>query len=114
MNPDDFPPVQDDGELERLIGSEAALAVWFSGPDCRVCQDLRPKVAALLERRFPRIRRVGVDCAARPETAAQRQVFTIPVLLVFLDHRETLRLVRGFSPGQIEQGLERPYRLLFD
>ncbi len=109
-----FPPVTDATTLQRLIDDSPALALWFSGPDCGVCRDLQPKVAALLRDRFPRIRRAGIDCAAQPALAAAHQVFTIPALLVFFDGRETLRLARGFSLRQLEQGLARPYRLLFD
>ncbi len=110
----DFTPITDPGGLDDLIATRPALAVWFSGPDCGVCRDLGPRVAARLQQRFPELERVQLDCARLPAPAAQRQILTIPALLVYLDGREVLRLVRNFSLDQIDQHLQRPYRLFFD
>jgi len=110
----DFTPVADPGALDALVDETPALAVWFSGPDCRVCQDLKPRVAERLQQRFPQLLRVEVDCARLPAPAAQRQILTIPALLVFFAGRETLRLVRNFSLNQLDRQLQRPYRLFFD
>jgi len=112
-NPD-FTPVTDPDALDALIDTVPALAVWFSGPDCRVCHDLKPRVAERLQRQFPLLQRVEVDCARLPAPAAQQQIFTIPALLVFFAGRETLRLIRNFSLNQLEQQLQRPYGLFFD
>jgi len=110
----DFTPITGPGALDDLIDDTPALAVWFSGPDCRVCQDLKPRVAEQLQQRFPQLLRVEVDCARLPAPAAQRQIFSIPALLVFFAGHETLRLVRNFSLNQLDQQLQRPYRSFFD
>ena len=97
-----------------FIRDHSAAALWFSAPDCSVCRVLLPKVAEMLEQEFPRLVLARVDCAASPALAAARGVFTIPTLLLFFDGRETQRLTRNFSLGQIRESLVRPYRLLFE
>ncbi len=87
--------------------------MYFSGPDCAVCQVLKPRVIALLQREFPRIAVALVDCAAAPELAAQQSVFAVPTLTVYFDGQELLRLARNFSPAQLAEALERPYALYF-
>ena len=110
----DFTPITDPDGLDHLIATRPALAVWFSGPDCAVCRALEPRVAERLQQRFPRLQRVELDCARLPAAAAQRQILTIPALLVYLDGHEVLRLVRSFSLDRIDQRLQHPYRLFFD
>jgi len=112
MHVDDFTSLPDQQALDALIRQPAA-AVWFSGPDCRVCDDLRPKVAALLATEFPNIARGQIECASQPSIAAHYQVFSVPLLLVLFDHRESLRLARNLSLGDLRQRLQRPYQLLF-
>ena len=114
MYEDAFPLVESLQELEHRVQRAAALAVWFSGPDCRVCQDLKPKLAALIAERFPLLETAQVDCSRSPETAASHQVFSVPTLLVFFDGRESLRKVRNLSLPQLAGELQRPYHLLFD
>lgn len=101
------------GELSTLVSSETGLLAYFSTPDCRVCQALRPKVWKMLHREFPRILPVYVDCAATPETAAHYQVFTVPTLLAFFEGREWLRAGRNLGLEELRQGLARPYGLCF-
>ena len=110
----DFKTLDSLDELNRCIGENRALLVWFTGPDCRVCKDLKPKVAELMVNSFPQITLREVDCARSRDAAAQHQVFSIPALLVFFDGSEFLRKGRNFSLVELGHLLERPYHLLFD
>ena len=114
MSKQAFPLLDSLHELEQRIQCAAALAVWFSGPDCRVCSNLKPKLATLLERRFPLLETAQVDCDSSAEAAARYQVFTVPTLLIFFAGRESLRKVRNLSLRELETELQRPYHLLFD
>ena len=109
-----FPLVDSAPGLTRRIQSTAALAVWFSGPDCRVCLDLQPKLVAFLTQHFPLLETAGVDCQRIPAAAAQYQVFSVPTLLVFFAGRESLRKGRHMSLQQLTVELQRPYHLMFD
>jgi thioredoxin-like negative regulator of GroEL len=108
-----FPNIHSADEFTQCLHDTPALAAWFSGPDCRVCHDLAPKVAALLADKFPLIQRIAIPCDAFPAVAAGQQVFTIPTLLLFFDGRETLRLSRNLSLRDLSDRLERIYGLFF-
>ena len=107
-----FPPIDDPARLERLL-AQPAVALWFGTPDCAVCHGLRPKVEALLAESFPRLATGRIDCAAQPALAARFGVFSVPLLLVCFEGRETLRLSRNFALAELRRQLARPYRLLF-
>ena len=80
-------PVGSLAELQALLAAQPAVLVYFSTPDCRVCQALRPKVAELLARDFPRLSGVYVDCTALPDAAGQYQVFSVPTMIGFFEGR---------------------------
>lgn len=107
-------PLETTAQFNAFLQQHPAAAVYFSSPDCAVCQVLKPRVLELLRRDYPRLAVAVVDCAAAPELAAQQQVFAVPMLLVCFDGQELLRLARNFSPAQLAEALERPYALFFD
>ena len=109
----DLTPVATLEELRAVITREPAVLAYFSTPDCRVCQALRPRVTELLAREFPRLRGLYVDCAASPEAAAQYQVFAVPTLIGFFEGREWFRKGRSVGLDELRAALGRPYGLLF-
>jgi thioredoxin 1 len=113
MAPSEFIPIADLGQLRKRTDNEAALLVWFTGPGCRICIDLKPKVAGLVNGDFPEISLCEVDCERSPDVAAQYRVFTVPTLLLFFRGQEFLRKGRNFSLHELRHAIERPYRLLF-
>lgn len=106
-------PVGSLEELQGLIAAQPAVLVYFSTPDCGVCQALRPKVAELLARDFPRLSGVYVDCTALPDAAGQYLVFSVPTMIGFFEGREWTRWGRSVGLEEIRSGLDRPYGLLF-
>ncbi|MES9955948.1 MAG: thioredoxin family protein [Sedimenticola sp.] len=108
-----FKPLDSLQALDECIAGEPAALIWFTGPDCRVCQDLKPKVGELIGEEFPKIGCYQLDCAAVPDAAAQHQVFTVPTLLIFLDGQPFMRKVRNFSLAELRSELARPYSLFF-
>lgn len=100
--------------LQASLSEHQAVLVYFSTPDCNVCKVLKPKVLELLETRFPRMAFVYSDVAQAPEVAAQMGVLTVPTLVVYFDGRESVRLVRNFSIGELAAAIERPYSMIFD
>ena len=88
--------------------------VYFSGPGCAVCKQLKPKLFELLDEAFPQLGTAQVDCSEEQSLAVDQGVFTIPTLLVFIEGRETQRYARSFSPAQVAAELRRPYQLCFE
>lgn len=99
--------------LHQFIGKHPITAVYYSGPDCNVCQVLKPKLFDMLQQQFPRIPIGEVDCSESAELSAQQVVFSIPTLIVYFEGKEAIRKTRSFSLTELASDLERPYSILF-
>ena len=100
--------ITDLASLEQMK-AEGALFILFGGEHCNVCHTLRPQLISLLDRHFPDLRAVYVDCEASPEICAQHSVFSLPVVKVYIDRMLIVEDARAFSLSELMQRIERPY-----
>ncbi len=105
--------VGDTQALEQLI-TEGASLVLFGGARCAVCQSIRPKLEAMLEPRFPRLRFVYVDCEQTPGICARYGVFSLPVVKVYIEGMLVAEDARAFGIQDLAARIERPYALWLD
>ena len=105
--------MQDITDIDQLneLKSKGALFILFGGEHCSVCQSLRPQLASILEQQFSDMLAVYIDCEKSPEICAQHSVFTLPVVMAYIDGLKIIEMARVFSIGQLMQGIERPYKL---
>lgn len=99
-------------ELEEVIGSTPAVAVYFSTPNCGVCHALLPKMEAMFSQNFPLIKFVHVQIDKTPDISGSHQVFTAPTLLIFFEGREFIRKARNMGVQEVYDQIERPYKML--
>lgn len=105
--------VNDLAQLDREISEYPAVLAYFTGPSCNVCKVIKPKILEMLGDKFPKVRFYSVDCDTLPQAASQYSVLSIPTVVLYFDGKETTRLVRTFSIGELEKAISRPYKLLF-
>lgn len=79
----------------------------FSGQQCSVCTVLKPKVIELINDNFPSVEYSIVDIEQAPQVAAQHSVFTLPVIIVKVDKKESQRFVGSFSIVELKTHIER-------
>ena len=91
-----------------------AVALYFTSPECNVCKVLKPKVRELLEKKFPKMALHFINITEDPKIAAEFQVFTVPVILIYFEGHEYLRKVRNIGLFELEKEISRPYELLFE
>jgi len=97
-------------QIEHLKATRAVL-ILFGGPQCGVCHAIKPKLISLISQQYPAIVMAYVDCAESPDICAQHNVFSLPVVQLYIEGH--LYLSRGRSFSLIELGLEieRIYRM---
>lgn len=95
-----------DQQLEHLTTTQAALLL-FGGPQCGVCQAIKPKLESLMRQRHPEIALVYIDCTTSPAICAQHGVFTLPVVQFYIEGRLCLERGRSFSLVELSDQMER-------
>ncbi len=92
--------------FQKAITSAPIVISYFSYPACNVCKVLRPKIESLIAQ-YDEVAFLYVDTHEAPQLAGQYTIFTVPTILIFVDGRESLRLSRNFSVGEVQAFLER-------
>lgn len=101
-------------KINRYISTKDAVLIYFSGENCSVCKDLKPKIEDAVLQNFPKIEIYEVKSDLYKEIASSFSVFSIPTILVFFDSKEFKRYGRNISVYQFCEELKRPYSLFMD
>lgn len=88
-----FKPLTSIEEAETIINTGKLVFIYITMPNCSVCHGLKPQIEAILTK-YPNINAYTIDAHHVPEVAGRFQVFTAPVLLLFVQGKEYIREAR--------------------
>ncbi|CQR47937.1 Thioredoxin [Paraliobacillus sp. PM-2] len=80
-------------ELNTFIQQNNVALVYISREQCSICHSLLPQIEAIMER-YPKISTAHVSADTIPEVAGAFSIFTVPVVLVFVEGKEYYRGAR--------------------
>ncbi|MBW6489767.1 MAG: thioredoxin family protein [Lentimicrobium sp.] len=98
-------------ELES--SSSPALLLYFYNDSCAPCVALRPKVEAMMSEEFPLMKYSYINAALFPELSASNGVFASPTIVVMFDGKESFRVSKYVSIGELSDRIKRYYDLIF-
>ncbi|MFV0596877.1 thioredoxin family protein [Shewanella sp.] len=98
--------------LDSILNKHYAVLLLFGAPSCGVCQALKPQIADLLAREFPKMVLAYIDCEAQGEIAASYHVFSLPVVETVFYGKTFGRFSKVFSLNDIHHAIARPYSLV--
>jgi thiol-disulfide isomerase/thioredoxin len=93
-------------EFNELKANNQMMLAYFSSNSCIVCKDLIPKLELILEK-YPNVAAVRVEAENSPELSASYHVFSAPVIILFIQGKETVREAGIISLSDFEQKLTR-------
>lgn len=96
--------------VENFIQQHSLSFIYISRPDCSVCHALLPQILELMEQ-FPHIQLGHVNADAVEEIAGKFSIFTVPVLLLFVDGKEYIREARMVHLEPYKQKISKIYEL---
>ena len=105
--------IKDINTFKSILKEKEAVLAYFSHDNCNVCKVLKPKLSEMLSEDYPKIEQIYINTEHSPEIAGQFNIFTVPVVIVFLDGQESLRKSRNFGIGEVSTYLDRPYKIIF-
>ncbi|RKE03869.1 thioredoxin [Marinifilum flexuosum] len=105
--------ISDYKELQSLKDKRESFYIYFSAPNCGVCEVLKPKLEELFQNNFDKLKAYHVNTAMQPDIAAQEGLYTNPSLLVFMDGQEVLKRSRAIGLDEVYDSLNRYYKMFF-
>lgn len=109
-----FPKNYNLESVSEFIKTNTAVLLYFSTLTCNVGEALEPKVKNLIHTHFPKIQFKSIDINFSPEVAAAYSAFIEPTIIVFFDGKETVRKSRNIGLYELQQLIDRPYKLIFN
>lgn len=99
-------------EIEDFIEKKPISIIYFSGESCNVCPIIKNKLKIILEN-YKEVDIIEIDVSSNREISASYNIFSIPVLLLFVEGKESLRYGRNIDFMEFEKNLNRYYQLVF-
>jgi thiol-disulfide isomerase/thioredoxin len=100
-------------ELKDKVSQTSGLVIYFKNDKCAPCLALRPKVEELIQLQFPKMEFLIVDTVEHQLLSSEYNVYANPTILVFFEGREYIRKSKYIGTSELEQDIERLYRMVF-
>lgn len=98
--------------MENLIKNNPISIIYFSGSTCDACNVIREKVLHVI-RDYKEIKFLEINALENRELAAQNDIFSLPILILFINEKETLRIGRHFDILEFKNSIDRYYNLIY-
>src|SRR5699024_12547901 len=90
-------------EIEAFIQNKPVAFLYFSRPDCSVCKGLWPQIVSLLAK-YPVIELAHIEMNHQTDKIARHfSIFTVPVLMLYMEVRELIREARLINLARLEK-----------
>ena len=94
--------------IEAFISENELSFLYISRPNCSVCHGLLPQVQELMEK-YPEIKLGHINSDEVEAVAGRFSIFTVPVLLLFVDGKEYVREARIVHMDQFDEKIHKIY-----
>lgn len=101
-----------ENEVSNLIADNKMTVIYFTGMDCGACEAIKFKIESIL-RSLPKIKSGEINGEENLELAAKYDVFSLPIFLLFIEGKESLRIGRNVNLLELEENIRRYYDMIF-
>lgn len=104
--------VNNNEEVKNIINENEIVILYFSNKVCGACEAIRSKVERILKS-YSKVKSIEIDGEKQIELAAINNVFSFPLLILFVNGKETIRVGRNIDLFEFENIIKRYYDMLF-
>lgn len=104
--------IKDRNEVANLIKDNKMSIIYFTGSTCGACEAIKGKIESILNE-YPKIACREVNGEKYIDLAAEYDVFSLPIMLLFIEGKEFLRLGRNVNLLELKGDIERYYNMIF-
>ena len=99
-------------DIIKLINENKMSVIYFTGMDCGACEVIKFKIESILIE-SPNIKSGEINGEEHLKIAAKYGVFSLPIFLLFIEGKETLRVGRNVNLLELESQIKRYYEMLY-
>ncbi len=99
-------------EVFELVEKNSMVLLYFSSENCSTCMALKPKIQQLLTK-YPKVISGEIEGRVLSKFAADFNVFSPPIIILYVDGKETIREGRYASIEELEEKIKRYYEMIF-
>lgn len=104
--------VNNNEEIKNMINENEIVILYFSNKVCGACEAIRSKVERILKS-YSKVQSIEIEGEKQIELATINNVFSFPLLILFVNGKETIRLGRNIDLFEFENIIKRYYEMLF-
>ncbi|WP_349410653.1 thioredoxin family protein [Pseudalkalibacillus sp. SCS-8] len=97
-------------QVNAFIDEHKMAFLYISRTNCSVCHALLPQVREMLMQ-YATLQMGYVNADEVPDIAGHFSIFTVPVLLLFVEGKEMIRDARFVQMDRLESQLDKIYHL---
>jgi Thiol-disulfide isomerase and thioredoxins len=99
-------------EITSMISKNKMVILYSSNKVCGACEVIKDKFQRILES-YPNVKSIEIDSEKQIEFAAMNAVFSFPLLILYINGKETIRVRRNIDFLELEKSIKRYYDMLF-
>lgn len=103
--------LKDLNAINETKDNEMAI-IYFTGMDCGACEAIKKKLEDILLK-YPKIVSGEINGEENISVAAAFGVFTLPLFILYIEGKETLRFGRNIDLLEVERKISRYYNMIF-
>lgn len=96
----------------RLIKENEISIIYFTGSACGACEAIKGKIEDIVGS-FPKIVCREINGEEHIALAAAYNVFSLPIMILFINEKEFLRVGRNVNLLELKENIERYYNMIF-
>ena len=105
--------IKKNDNIDSLINENIITIIYFTGIKCGACEVIKKRIEEILKE-YSNVNCYEINGEENVEIAARYGVFSLPILLLFIEGKETLRIGRNIDFLEFEKSIERYNNLLFN
>jgi Thioredoxin. len=104
--------INNEEQINNAIRENEMVILYFSNKVCGACEVIKDKVDKILEI-YTKVNGIEMDGEENIELAAMNNVFSFPLLILYVNGKESMRVGRNVNLLELENTIKRYYEMLF-
>ena len=100
-------------DISEFIENNPISIIYFSGSTCGACDAIKEKILKIIKE-YNEVKLLEINGVIEKELSATYDVFTLPILILFINGKETIRFGRYFDILEFKKLINRYYELIYN